>query len=151
MFSIIERSRLAMHERTLSQAVEDAAQPNARSSYALAVGQVVAWLAASAGSPAGDQVRQVVDAVPPYSLIAADGMLLSAADKAFREGDLAGYHSRTILAGVLLSRVVEVSKPKLARRAILYRQQALDFMEPLLAEAFDVLATLRARNGGLVA
>lgn len=47
MFGLFERSRLGMHERTLQQAIEDAAKPDAHGTYALAVGQVVPWLAAS--------------------------------------------------------------------------------------------------------
>ncbi len=140
MFGSIERGRLSMHEKTLLQAILAAEQENVRGTYALAVTEAAAWLAAQVGPSSNVGLREIVDDVPPYALKAADEALLRAADVAFHQGTLPSYHARTILAGIMLTKVVEVARPQLALRAVHHRQVALDFLEPLFNRGVAYMA-----------
>jgi len=132
MFALAERSALWMHESTLRQAIQGAATAEPR--YALSVTMATAWLAAQLGAAPNSNILQIVDGVPPYSVQGARGELLKLGNHSLtRRHDTPTYHAFDVLAGLMLSRIIEISKPSLARRALIYRASALAFAERLFA------------------
>lgn len=146
MFGLFERARLAMHERTLSGAIADAREGSRymfADRYPIAMSGAAAYLCEWIGRQRpGTSLWEIISEVPPSLLKIVDTTLLRAADMSLRDmDDKPGYHAFTILSGLVMSRVIEVSRPSLARRAVQYRVAALKFAEPLYERGMAIPLT----------
>lgn len=143
MFGLLERARLAMHEKTLANAVQ--AAPGQEAEYAVAMAGAVAYLCEYTRQLPTPNLWTVIARVEPSRVSIADTSMMRIADTFRREiGSESGYQAATIISGLLMSRVVEIKRPGLAERALRYRHVALGFAQPLYATGMALPADVRS-------
>ncbi|MDZ4843094.1 MAG: hypothetical protein SH859_13295 [Hyphomicrobium aestuarii] len=132
-----------MYESTLRQARSDADQlfyPLAAVMATAALGKISDHISPGLVIPRRS-IRNMVDAIPSATLSEVDAWLVSTIKPARHENELAPYQMVTILNGLIYVRIIEVAKPKFARRSHVYKENALDFMEPHFAVGMHMLGT----------
>lgn len=153
MFGLVERSRLAMYERTLKHAKTDA-----RSSRILYVDALMRSLnmvgqaaRMTAQHPGVFQLRSTLveafDEIPSACLKDLDAVLVRSIKKPrLLQRRQANYQIPTLLNGLIYACIVEETKPKFAARACAFRVNALSFLEPLLQEGLEILSGSEANR-----
>jgi hypothetical protein len=146
MFGLVERSRLAMYERTLKYAKTDAR--NSRILYVDALmrslNMVRQAARMTAQHPGVFQPRSTLveafDDIPSACLRDLDALLVRSIKKPrLSQRRQANYQIPTLLSGLIYACLVEETKPKFAARAYAFRVNALRFMEPLLQEGLEIM------------
>ena len=136
MFGLIERSRLAMYDATLSQAKSDAGEIALFHTAALMSGlhalmEVFAYVSGGSYSiELHPTLGQIIKEIPSEYLSDIDGVLVSNVP-APRMDQQYMYQMQTLLNGLVFVRIIQVAKPKLLARAQAFQGGALSFMEPL--------------------
>jgi hypothetical protein len=150
MYGLVERARLLGHEKSFRRAVAYAAQskPDAEL-LALSMCGAVCWLA---GVAPGSLVcvRSTLSGLNPGRWNAACANLRHAAQEASSKGNAAHHVAFALLAGVIDSRIIEVSRPSVANLATAFRDRAVAFADDLTRMALR-LTTPRAEADSDVA
>jgi hypothetical protein len=139
MYALGNRARLQRHEKTYKQAVVHAARSRRdEEQLALATCGAVCWLAGVApGTAVG--VQFALAGLSPSSWNAICSELRLAAQDAASRGNAAHHLAFALLAGIVDSRVIEISRPSVAAQAADYRDRALAFAEQLTSTALQLI------------
>jgi hypothetical protein len=143
MYGLVERARLLGHEKSFRRAVAYAAQSKHDAELlALSMCGGVCWLA---GVVPGSVVcvRSTLSGLNPGRWNAVCANLSHAAQEASSKGNAAHHVAFALLAGVIDSRIIEVSRPSVAILATAFRDRAVAFADDLTKMALR-LTTPRA-------
>lgn len=139
MYTLSNRSGLQGHEKTYKLAVVHAAQSNRDAELlALAMCGAVCWLSEVPPGTAVN-VRGAVAGLIPNRWDKVCSELKIAAEDAAGRGNPAHRLAFALLAGIVDSRVIEVSHPALAAQTAEYRDRALTLAEQLTGTALELI------------
>jgi hypothetical protein len=139
MYALSSRARLQRHEKTYKRAVVHAAQSNRDAELlALATCGAVCWLSEVPPGTAVS-VRGALAGLTPDRWDKISRELKIAAEDAAGRRNTAHQLAFALFAGIIESRVIELSHPSLAAQAAAYREQALTLAEQLTSTALDLI------------
>lgn len=126
-----------MCERTFAQTVADAGDDALI--HKLALAPILDWFVRTTGVQLKGTLRQTIEAIPSAQLPLIDFHMVRSIVPAASMEEMPSDQAVTALNGLVFVRIVEVSKPRLAQRARVLREDILDFYET----AYTLASTMR--------